>query len=229
MLRINRLAIFFICLFLVCGIPATRLAAQHDAAASPKAEAPAQGAVEHGSEAKSSGHEGPGLLDIDWAILLSQVLNFFILLFLLKKFLFGPIQGILEARKTKISGTLEAAEAENRKACELKAEYEKKLGTIEQEAYQIRQKAVQEAQSAKDEILSDAKAKATAQFDKAQKDISIEKQKAWTQLKDDMVKLTLNAAEKIVEQSLDDKIQHALIRKTIDRLDEQRIEGEKIS
>lgn len=172
--------------------------------------------------AHSEGHgEEAGLFDIDMRILASQVLNFFILMFVLNRFLFTPIKGVLEERRKRISESMDAAEGKNREAAEVKAQYDKKLAGIEQEAYQIRQKAIGDGQSSRDEILAEAKQKAASILEKAQKDISIEQQKSWVQLREDVVRLTMAAAERIVEASLDDEKHHALIRHTIEQLERE--------
>lgn len=179
----------------------------------------------HGTgHAKGHGEEA-GLFDIDLRILASQVLNFFILMFVLNRFLFTPIRGVLDERRKRISEAMDAAEGKNREAAEIKVRYEKKLAGIEQEAYQIRQKAISDAQASRDEILAEAKAKAAGVLDKAQHDISIERQKSWVQLREEVVRLTMAAAERVVEASLDDEKHHALIRRTIDQLERESANG----
>ena len=52
---------------------------------------------------------------LDWRLLLAQAVNFFILLFLLKRFAYGPILNALKTRKTKIEeGIRFGKEAEKR-------------------------------------------------------------------------------------------------------------------
>ncbi|HEY9069132.1 MAG TPA: F0F1 ATP synthase subunit B [Candidatus Ozemobacteraceae bacterium] len=187
-----------------------------EAAPAPRltAETPAE-------QTHSGSHEEASLFTFDPAILVSQIVNFFILLFVLRRFLFIPVQGILEERRKRIRESMDAAEGKNREAAEIKARYEKKLADVDQEAYQIRQKAISEAQAARDEIVAEAKRKAEELFMKTQKDISIERQKSWIQLREDVVKLTMTAAERVVEASLDDEKHHALIRRTIEQLERE--------
>ncbi|HOY67479.1 MAG TPA: F0F1 ATP synthase subunit B [Candidatus Ozemobacteraceae bacterium] len=187
-----------------------------EAAPAPRLTAEASAAGAH-----AGGHEEAGMFDFDPAILVSQVVNFFILLFVLRRFLFVPVQGILEERRKRILESMDAAEGKNREAAEIKGRYEKKLADVDQEAYQIRQKAISEAQAARDEILVEAKRKADELFAKAQKDISIERQKSWIQLREDVVRLTMTAAERVVEASLDDEKHHALIQRTIEQLEKE--------
>ncbi|MFZ2956092.1 MAG: F0F1 ATP synthase subunit B [Candidatus Ozemobacteraceae bacterium] len=172
----------------------------------------------------AGGHaeEGPGMFDWDKFIILSQLINFFVLLFLLKRFLYVPITAVLEERRRKIAEAIAAAEAENRKGTEYKVEYQKKLGAVEQEAYQIKQQAIGEAQSARDEILAGAKTRSLELVEKAHKDIVIERKKAWVEMREEVVRLSLAVAERVIEKSLDDKEHHELIGKAIEGLEKSQ-------
>lgn len=205
-----------IVLFCLVGPLQMRLSAAELAPTSAKLAESSHGA------GQSQGHgEEAGLFDIDLRILGSQVLNFFVLMFVLNRFLFTPIKGILAERRKQISDSMDAAEGKNREAAEVKSQYDKKLAGIEQEAYLIRQKAITDAQTARDEIVTEAKHKAASILDKAQHDISIERQKSWVQLREEVVRLTMAAAERVVEASLDDEKHHALIRRTIEQLERE--------
>ena len=69
--------------------------------------------------------------------MLWQLVNFFVLLFLLRKFLYSPIKEMLDKRAAQINGDLDDAEARREEAEELKAEYEQKLKNARSEAQKI--------------------------------------------------------------------------------------------
>ncbi|NLI78686.1 MAG: F0F1 ATP synthase subunit B [Candidatus Riflebacteria bacterium] len=166
------------------------------------------------------GHGEAGLFSFDAMIVVSQMLNFLILLALLRAFFFGPIGQILEQRAQKVKGELEEAARKNTQAQSLQEEYRAKLAAIDQECYRLRQEAITEAQKAKETILAEAGEKAEALQEQARREIAMERDRAWASLKERMVQLTMLAAEKVIETSLDDQMHHDLIRKTIDRLDQ---------
>ncbi|MBI3039569.1 F0F1 ATP synthase subunit B [bacterium] len=173
-----------------------------------------------GAQASHGGeHHEAGLLDINWGILISQTLNFFVLLFILKKFLYGPINEVLIDRKKRISDNIQSADTKLAEANDLKSQYEQKLGTITDQAYQIKQQAIGEAQLAKEEILGSAKNQAASLLEKANKEILRERQKAWVELREEVVRLSLLAAEKVIEKSLDEKTHHDLIKNMIIQLE----------
>ncbi|OIP22035.1 ATP synthase F0 subunit B [bacterium CG2_30_54_10] len=166
-------------------------------------------------------HAEDGLFTIDWTILISQTINFFVLLMVLKTFLFKPICGILAERAAKIAADMKDIEERKAQADSVKQDYQKRLAHIEGERDKIRQQAIVEGQKDKAAILAEAKAKADSILAKAQQEIGIERDKAWVQLKGKMVQLTMIAAEKVIDASLNDQVHRDLIKSTIDRLDEQ--------
>ncbi len=201
--------------------------------AAPASGAPLAEAPLHAEAATAAGHPAPadgghgeaGLFSFDALILVSQMLNFLILLALLRAFFFGPIGQILEQRAQKVKGDLEEASRKNTQAQSLQEEYRAKLAAFDQECYRLRQEAITEAQKAKETILAEAGEKAQALQEQARREIALERDRAWASLKERMVQLTMLAAEKVIETSLDDRVHHELIRKTIDRLDQPGQQG----
>ncbi len=188
------------------------------------------GAVEspaHGKEApQGEGHE-PGMFDFDGGILFSQTLNFFLLLYLLNRFLYGPVREVLEARRSEVIRNVEGAEQEKIRSREIREEYERKLAGVEAEAYAIKQKAVSDAQKQAETTILEAKGKAAALAEKCRKEIRIERQMAWAQLRKEVVDLTLLACQKTVETSLDTKLQRELISRTVEKLEKADFQDEQ--
>lgn len=174
---------------------------------------------EHGNSQEKAEHKEPGMFDINWWILISQTINFFVLLFLLNKMLYGPINEIVKKRRETISRNLTQAEEANNQANSLKEKYETQLAKVEEESYQIRQNTIMEAQKSKQEILETAIRESDATKLAANQEIILDKQKAWIELRQEVVRLTLAAAEKVIDKALDEPTHHELIEKTIRELE----------
>ncbi|EKD83125.1 MAG: hypothetical protein ACD_39C00871G0001 [uncultured bacterium] len=172
-----------------------------------------------GTSLPAAGHEPPGLFDFDLGILISQTINFFVLLFILNKFLFVPLGDVVEERRRHLGRIKMAAEEEHRTALSLKGVYEGHLSRIEEEIYEIKQKAILDANRQKDEIIEEARKKADEIIEQGEMEIFMERQTAWAHIREEVVQLTLMAAEKVVEESLDDAMHHRLVKNTIDRLE----------
>ena len=94
---------------------------------------------------------------IDWFTLIAQLINFLILAWLLKRFLYHPIVTALDAREKKIASELQHAamvEEEARKSMEA---WKQKNDELEKQRTQIMQQAAKEADDKKTELLNDAR------------------------------------------------------------------------
>ncbi|HNX75582.1 MAG TPA: F0F1 ATP synthase subunit B [Candidatus Rifleibacterium sp.] len=172
----------------------------------------APGPAQHGED------HGPGLFDFNVTILISQTINFFVMLFLLKRFLFVPISKIIEERRTNLNRIKDQAQAEQYKAIEYKQQYEKHLENLEAELYQRRQQAILDTEGKVAEIIQDARKRAETIIEHGEMELFMERQSAWARIREEVVQLTLKAAEKVVEESLDDNIHRRLIESTIEKL-----------
>jgi F-type H+-transporting ATPase subunit b len=168
---------------------------------------------------ESESHQ-PSMFEFSWPVLISQTINFFVLLYILNRFLFTPMGKILQERRESIGRIKMSAEEEHNTALALKEVYEKHLANIEEEAYKIKQQAIKDANLKTTEIILEAREKAERIVEEGEMELFSERQAAWMQLREEVVHLTLIAAEKVVEESLDDEIHRKLIERTIERLEE---------
>jgi F-type H+-transporting ATPase subunit b len=157
-----------------------------------------------------------GLIDIKQVA--TQILGFLILLWGLRKWAWGPVLGMLEARRQKIAGAFDEAERRKQEALELKAKYEQDLRGIEAQARQRLQQAVTEGQKVAAEIKSQAQSDAQQRIARAEDEIAREREKAKELLKQHIIGLAVRTAEKILRQNLDDKAQRKLASEFIDEV-----------
>jgi len=157
-----------------------------------------------------------GLIDIKQVA--TQILGFLHLLWGLRTWAWGPVLGMLEARRQKIAGEFEEAERRKAEALELKARYEQDLRGIEAQARERIQQAVVEGQKVAAEIKAQAQAEAQQRVARAEDEIVREREKAKEILKESIISLAVRAAEKILRQNLDDKAQRSLAGEFIDEV-----------
>ncbi|HET9327390.1 MAG TPA: F0F1 ATP synthase subunit B [Candidatus Eisenbacteria bacterium] len=155
---------------------------------------------------------------IDIRQVLTQVLGFLIMVWLLRRFAWKPVLGLLEARRQKIADEFEEAERRKAEAADLKARYELELRGIEAQARQRLQEAMAEGQKLAAELKSQAQADASQRMQQAADEIAREREKAKEILKEQMVALSVRAAEKILRQKIDDQGQRKLAGEFIDQV-----------
>ena len=144
--------------------------------------------------------------------------SFLLLIFLVKKFAWGNITSILDARAEKITNDIDQAEAARKKAEELAAKREAELAGSRQEATTILETAKETAEKNKAHILSEANQEALRLKEKAQLEISQNKEEAMNSSKGDVADLTVNLAGKLLSQQLDSEGHRQLIDRYLNEL-----------
>ena len=144
--------------------------------------------------------------------------SFLLLIFLVKKYAWGNITSILDARAEKITNDIDEAEAARKKAEELAAKREAELAGSRQEATTILETAKETAEKNKAHILSEANQEALRLKEKAQLEISQNKKEAMNSIKGDVADLTVNLAGKLLSQQLDSEGHRQLIDRYLNEL-----------
>ena len=155
---------------------------------------------------------------IDIRQVLTQILGFLLMVWILRRYAWGPLIGMLEARREKIAGEFKEAERLKAEAVELKARYDSELKTIEGHARHRMTEAVAEGQRVAGEIRAQAQKEAAAKLENAADEIMREREKAKEVLKGQVISLSLRTAEKILRAKLDDPAQRKLAGEFIDEV-----------
>lgn len=182
---------------------------------------PAQAADDHGAAGHSEGHaaehhESPFQL---WKVLVVQGLAVLLVFLALKKWAFPIMSKALNDRIAGIRDRYEALEKEKSEVQRLQRDIRERLAGIEAEAKARVDAAVREGESQKAAIVSDAGAAADRLLNKARAEIEIERAKAVEEIRQEMVRLSLEAAERIVREQLSPARQEELIEKFIGDLE----------
>jgi len=152
---------------------------------------------------------------IDFKQVVTQIVGFLIFLWLIRKYAWGPVLETLEARRQKIVDDLAHAEAEKQAAAALKADLDRQLKGIESQARARIQEAVTEGQKIASEIKADAQEQARARLVRADSEIEGERAKAQKTLHEDLARMAVAGAEKILRKKLDEAEQRRLIAEYI--------------
>lgn len=163
------------------------------------------------------------LIGFDLQLLHDAVLtgiNVFILFFALSYLLFNPVRDVLEKRRQKIAGELAQAAEDKTSAAALKEEYEAKLKDINKEAENILETARRKAKVREEEMLEEARAEVARILERANREIELEKKKAVDDMKQEVIDIATLMAKKVVANSIDIRIQDALIGETLKEMGE---------
>lgn len=159
-------------------------------------------------------------IGVDFWTGLFVLLNTLLVFFVAKKYLFVPVKNMIDSRQKEIDGMYDSANAARQEADALRAEYTRKLADAQQTGDRLVREAVARGQAREEDIIRKANASAAAIMDKAAADIEQEKRKAVNDAKDEISRLSLQIAGKVVGRELTDTDQSALIDGFIDGLGE---------
>ncbi len=159
-------------------------------------------------------------LGINFKSIIVQGVGFLILLFVLKKFLFGKISAMIKARTDEVKNTYEKTERDKAEAERLKLEFQKKLSEAEAEAAKRIQEAINEGNRISEEIIKRAKEEVESVRIKAQEGIEQERKKALAEIRNQVVTLSILASSKIIQQSISPQTAEKLVDDFIEGIGE---------
>lgn len=142
-------------------------------------------------------------LSIEPSLLAGQIVAFLIFAALFWRFAQKPLLNILDERKADIQATYDQLDADRDAMMAARRDYEQRLAGIEAEAREQIQTAVKEAQVLRNEIIADAHKQAESIIERGGIEIEREREKAFMEMRQQIVALSVAAAGKIIGESMD--------------------------
>ncbi len=136
-----------------------------------------------------------------WQILISLI-NLLIMFRILKKFLFKPVNKVVNQRQEQVEKLYSDADESLNSAKQMKEEYEQRLASARQEADSMIKSAAQTAQQKGDQILAEAKSQAGRVKQKAEEEIAQQKQQMLKDVRSEISGLAVDIASKVVEREV---------------------------
>lgn len=157
-------------------------------------------------------------MELQWKALLTQVVGFLIVLWLLRKYAWDKLLAFIEKRREAIAAEFDNIERTKADADALRRKYDEELAGIEATRRARIQEAAHEAADIASRIRDEARQEAVAMRVKATEDIGTEMDKANATFRDQMVDAVLTATEKLIRQRLDDAQHRRLINEYLDEV-----------
>ncbi|MDP6229649.1 MAG: F0F1 ATP synthase subunit B [Candidatus Marinimicrobia bacterium] len=155
------------------------------------------------------------LVQLDPGLFVWTILTFLLLFAVLAKFAWKPLLKMLKDREDFIKSSLEDAETAQQELARLNSEGKEIINKARGEAQTILSQGKVAANKLKEETLNDAKEKAKAIVNDAEKQIQVEKDKAIAEIKGEVVNLSLSVAEKLIKKNLSVDDNKALIDESL--------------
>lgn len=149
-----------------------------------------------------------------WVIV--SIVNFLVLLYVLRRFMWGPIMATLDRRAAKIREGIELTESARREREQLKQEVETQLAHARREAAAIAERTTKAAEAAAADIRAQAKTEADRIREKGRADAMQLHDQALAQLRGELASMVVLAAGRVLEREINADQHRALIERSLD-------------
>ena len=163
------------------------------------------------------------LLEASPGLMIWTLVMFLITLFILKRYVFGPVGAAIEKRRNEIAQSIEEAERSRDEAPALLEDYRRRLAVARREADALREQGRKEGERQGHELVAQAQSQRERVLADAEAQIVAQARAAAGGLKDEVVDLALMAAERVSRKSLSDEDHRRLIEEAIAEADLSRL------
>lgn len=160
------------------------------------------------------------MIEIDFGILIAQIVTFLIGMGLLWKISWGPLTQMLKERSSVIQKELADAQQKRSEALKLQASYDQQLTAIEQKAQELTHRALQSAQVMKDQILKSAQEESNRLMEKTKESLAAERVRLLVELRQELSRLVVSGMEKLIRHSVDHQTQQQWTQEFLAELDQ---------
>ena len=154
-------------------------------------------------------------LGINLPLLVVFIVNFIILLVMLRLFLYQPVMKVLDERAKKTRDAMELAEATKKEYEQAKGEVQKQIEKGRHEAQGIITQAMQVGERLKEESRQETAKQVQVMIDRARSELEAERDKIVGDLRREFVDISIAAAEKVIKETLDKEKHRKLIEETL--------------
>lgn len=158
------------------------------------------------------------MFEINPGLIVWTTVTFVVLAALLAKFAWKPMLKMLGEREDQIRSALTQAEKARTDAAEMMKQNEKNLARAEAEYQKMIREGRALAEKLKEDIVAKARQQAELELTRAQEEIQRNLESAKLQLRSEVADLAIRAAEKILDETLDEAKQKNLVDKFINQL-----------
>ncbi|EKD23625.1 MAG: ATP synthase F0 B subunit [uncultured bacterium] len=152
---------------------------------------------------------------IDWKLIIAQLINFAIVLFVLKRYAYGPVLKMMTERSDKIEKGIKDAEHAHKRLAEITEKEKEVLVEAKKQAGEIIAHAEAAAIKNKEIIVAESKKQAEKILADATKKMEMEKNQMMQEIRTQVTDLVVAATGKVIDEKMDSEKDRAIINKAI--------------
>src|SRR3990167_6374813 len=155
---------------------------------------------------------------IEPTLLIAQIINFGIILFVLKKFFYKPITKMLDARRATIDQSLKNAEEIETKLAQTEERSAKIIADSQQKAEQLLEDAKKGAETIANTAMEEAKKTQEEMMQKALEQIAAEKETMKKEVEEETLALVVDVTQKVLGRTMKNSEKAELTKKAISQM-----------
>jgi F-type H+-transporting ATPase subunit b len=155
-------------------------------------------------------------LGINGPVLITQVVTFIILLVILRFVAYKPLMRMLDERSKRVKESMDQAESVKEQSAHAEEEVKKQLVEASREGQERIARAVKAGEGMKQKAQEDAKQEAETLINRARGEIQRERDEAISDVRREFADLTVLAAGKVIDRTLDKEKHRELIDKVLE-------------
>jgi F-type H+-transporting ATPase subunit b len=155
-------------------------------------------------------------LGVNWGVLITQIVTFVILLVILRFVAYKPLMKMLDERSQKVKESMEQAEAVKEQSANAEEEVKKQLAEASREGQERIARASKAAEEVRQKAQEDARQDAEVLLNRARSEIQQERDEAISSVRREFADLTIMAAGKVIDRSLDKEQHRELIEQVLE-------------
>jgi F-type H+-transporting ATPase subunit b len=167
------------------------------------------------------------LIEVNPGLMIWTIVCFAVTFFFLKRFAFGPVQQMIDARRERIQNALDEADRARQEARDLLEEHRKLIGQAKSESEEILAEARRVGDAQRERVRAETEEDRQRRLEETHRQIDQATQQALGQIREEVGKLSLVAAEKITRKSLTGADQQRLIDEALAEIDFSQLEGSR--
>jgi F-type H+-transporting ATPase subunit b len=167
------------------------------------------------------------LISVTPGLMIWTIVCFAITFFVLRKYAFGPIQQMIDTRRERIEQAIAEADNAREEARSLLEEHRKLIGQAKTESEEILADARRVAESQRERVRAETEEDRLRRLEETRRQIEQATQQALGEIREEVGRLSLLAAEKITRKSLTGADQSRLIDEALAEIDFSELEGSR--
>jgi F-type H+-transporting ATPase subunit b len=167
------------------------------------------------------------LIQVTPGLMIWTIVCFLITFYVLRRYAFGPIQSMIDTRRERIQNALDEADHARAEARNLLEQHRQLIGQAKSDAEEILGEARRVADAQRERVREETEEDRQRRLEETRRQIEQATHQALGQIRNEVGKLSLAAAEKITRKSLTDADQQRLIDEALAEIDFSALEGSR--